>query len=167
MEWWLLLTLIFLALVSIMATGMVIAMTFMVMNIIGLIWIAGGIQGLAVIPGSVFSGTSTFSLLAVPMFFLLGAVLFHAKIIQLVMDVTNVWIGKVRARLLFVSLFSGTGLAMLSGAGTADTALIASTLYPEMEKQGYHRNLSLGTIVSSGLLAAIIPPSALAVLLGS
>jgi len=69
--------------------------------------------------------------------------------------------------LLFVSLFSGTGLAMLSGAGAADTALLASTLYPEMEKQGYHRNLSLGTIVSSGLLAAIIPPSALAVLLGS
>ncbi|MBL75511.1 MAG: C4-dicarboxylate ABC transporter permease [Chloroflexi bacterium] len=167
MEWWLLLTLIFLALVSLMATGMVIAMVFMVMNIIGLMWIAGGIHGLAVIPGSIFSGTSTFSLLAVPMFFLLGAVLFHARIIQLVMDVTNVWIGKVRARLLFVSLFSGTGLAMLSGAGTADTALIASTLYPEMEKQGYHRNLSLGTIVSSGLLAAIIPPSALAVLLGS
>lgn len=167
MEWWLVLTLIFLSLVGLMATGIPVAITFMVFNVIGLMWIAGGIQGLSVIPGSIFSGTSSFSLLAVPMFFLLGAVLFHSKVIELVMEVTNVWVGKVRARLLFVSLFSGTGLAMLSGAGTADTALIASTLYPEMEKQGYHRNLSLGTIVSSGLLAAIIPPSALAVLLGS
>ncbi len=167
MEWWLVLTLIFLALVGLMATGMPVAITFMVMNLIGLMWIAGGIHGMSMIPGSIFSGTSTFSLLAVPMFFLLGSVLFHSGIIQMVMEVTNVWVGKVRARLLFVSLFSGTGLAMLSGAGTADTALIASTLYPEMEKQGYHRNLSIGTIVSSGLLAAIIPPSALAVLLGS
>ena len=167
MEWWLVLGFIFLSLVSLMATGIPVAMTFMVLNIIGLIWIAGGLQGLASIPGSVFSGTSTFNLLAVPMFFLLGAVLLHSGIIQMVMEVTNVWVGKIRARLLFVSLFSGTGLAMLSGAGAADTALLASTLYPEMEKQGYHRNLSLGTIVSSGLLAAIIPPRALAVLLGS
>ena len=167
MEWWLVLSFIFLTLMGLMVTGIPVAMTFMTINIIGLFWIAGGIEGLASISGSVFLGTSTFNLLAVPMFFLLGAVLFHAGIIQLVMEVTNVWVGKVRARLLFVSLFSGTGLAMLSGAGTADTALIASTLYPEMEKQGYHRNLSLGTIVSSGLLAAIIPPSSLAVLLGS
>ena len=167
MEWWLTLSFIFLVLLGLMATGIPVALTFMTINIIGLWWIAGGIEGLSSIPGSVFSGTSTFSLLAVPMFFLLGAVLFHAGIIHMVMEVTNVWVGKIRARLLFVSLFSGTGLATLSGAGVADTALIASTLYPEMEKQGYHRNLSIGTIVSSGLLAAIIPPSSLAVLLGS
>jgi tripartite ATP-independent transporter DctM subunit len=55
----------------------------------------------------------------------------------------------------------------LSGAGIADTALIGSTLYPEMERRKYDRKLSLGTITSSGLLAALIPPSALAVLLAS
>lgn len=167
MEWWLILMLIFIALMALMVTGMPVALTFLVINIAGLIWVSGGIKGLSLLPGSIFSGTGTFVLMAVPMFFLLGSVLFHSRIIELVMEVTNVWIGRVRARLLFVSLASGTGLAMLSGAGTADTALIGSTLYPEMEKQGYHRQLSLGTIVSSGLLAAIIPPSALAVLLGS
>ena len=49
-------------------------------------------------------------------------------------------------------------------AGIADTALLGSTLYPEMEKRGYSPRLGLGTIFNSGLLAAIIPPSGLAVL---
>jgi tripartite ATP-independent transporter DctM subunit len=61
-------------------------------------------------------------------------------------------------------MISGTLLATLSGAGIADTALLGTTLYPEMEKRGYSPRLSLGTIFNSGLLAAIIPPSGLAVL---
>ena len=92
MEWWLVLTLIFLALVGLMATGMPVAITFMVMNLIGLMWIAGGIHGMSMIPGSIFSGTSTFSLLAVPMFFLLGSVLFHSGIIQMVMELSLIHI---------------------------------------------------------------------------
>ena len=59
----------------------------------------------------------------------------------------------------------GTAREVLGGM--ADTALIASTLYPDMERRGYDPRLSIGVITSSGLLAAIIPPSALAVLLAS
>ena len=150
-----------------MATGMPVALAFMVVNVIGLMWVSGGPIGLLSMTGSIFLSMSRFSLMSVPMFFLLGAVLFHSGVIRQVMDTTNAWIGGIRARLLYVTLGAGTGLAALSGAGTADTALLGSTLYPEMERQGYDRKLSLGVIASSGLVAAVIPPSGLAVLLGS
>ena len=147
-------------------TGAPIAIAFLAINIVGLLLVAGP-NALPLLTGSLFDSTRSFPLIAIPMFFLLGEVLFHSRVIDMVMDATDKWIGKVRARLLFVSLAAGTGLATLSGAGIADTALIGSTLYPDMEKRGYDPKLSLGVITSSGLLAAIIPPSALAVLLAS
>ncbi len=153
-------------LVALMSTGMPVAMAFAILNIVGLLWVRGP-AGLLLLPGSVYRSVATFNLLAVPMFFLLGEVLFQSKVIGLTIDVMDRWIGKVRARLMFISLGAGTALATLSGAGMADTALLGATLNPEMEKRGYDRRLALGTIMSSGLLAAIIPPSALAVLVGS
>ncbi len=150
-----------------MATGLPVAFAFMVLNIIGLYIVTGGIVGLKLLPGAIYTSVATFPLLALPMFFLLGELLFHSGVFGMVMDVTDKWIGKVRARLLFVALGSGTIMAALSGAGMADTALLGSTIYPEVERRGYDRRLALGVITSSGLLAVLIPPSGLAVLLGS
>lgn len=164
--WWLTLISVFGLLLALMATGMPVAIAFALLNMIGL-FLVKGTTGLFLLPGSVFRSVATFNLLAIPMFFLLGEVLFQSRVIGLTIDVMDRWIGKVRARLLFTSLGAGTALATLSGAGMADTALLGTTLYPEMERRGYDRRISLGTLMSSGLLAAIIPPSALAVLVGS
>lgn len=167
MDWWLILAVIFVSLLASFLTGMPIAFSFMAINIVGLVVVAGGLKGLSLLAGSIFESVSGFALIAIPMFFLLGEVLFHSGVVGMVMDAVDRWIGHLRARLLLVSLGAGTALATLSGAGVADTALIGSTLYPEMERRNYDRKLSLGTITSSGLLAALIPPSALAVLLAS
>ena len=164
--WWLTLITFFTLLLALMATGMPVAIAFALLNIAGL-FLVKGTTGLLLLPGSVYRSVATFNLLAIPMFFLLGEVLFQSRVIGLTIDVMDRWIGRVRARLLFTSLGAGTLLATLSGAGMADTALLGTTLYPEMERRGYERRISLGTLMSSGLLAAIIPPSALAVLVGS
>ena len=166
LPWWLTLITFFGLLLALMSTGMPVAIAFALLNIIGLFMVKGT-TGLLLLPGSVYRSVATFNLLAIPMFFLLGEILFQSRVIGLTIDVMDRWIGRVRARLLFTSLGAGTALATLSGAGMADTALLGTTLYPEMEKRGYDRRLSLGTLMSSGLLAAIIPPSALAVLVGS
>lgn len=156
----------FLSLMAIFLSGMPVALGFLTLNVIGLVIVAGP-KGLTLLPGSIFSSTTAFALVAVPMFYLLGEVLFQSGIISRVMDATDKWIGAVRGRLLYVTLGTGTGLATLSGAAMADAALLAGTIYPEMEKRGYDKKMSIGTITSSGLLAALIPPSALAVLLAS
>jgi tripartite ATP-independent transporter DctM subunit len=167
LEWWAALVLIFVTLLVSFATGLPVAFAFMAINICGLVLVTGTLTGLKLLPGSIFDSTTIFAVIAVPMFFLLGEILFHAKVIDMVMDATDKWIGRIRARLLFVCLGAGTGLAALTGSGMADTALLGTVLYPSMEKRGYDPKLSIGVITSSGLLAAIIPPSSLAVLLAS
>ena len=57
--------------------------------------------------------------------------------------------------------------AALSGSSMASTALLGTLMVPEMKKRGYKNRLSIGPILGVGGLAILIPPSALAVLLGS
>jgi tripartite ATP-independent transporter DctM subunit len=167
MEWWLLLIIWFGALVLLMATGIPVAFAFLAVNIGALFIVTGGPIGLVLLTGSISDSVTKFTFIAVPMFFLMGAVLHQSGSFTLIIDAVDKWIGKVRGRLLYVSLGAGTAFAALSGAGVADTALLGTTLYPQMERQGYSRRLSLAVIFNAGLLAAIIPPSGLAVLVGS
>ena len=162
--WWAVLLVGFTLLILLLLSGIPVAFAFAGLNIVGLIWVTGGAQGLVLLTGSIVDSVANFRFIAAPMFFLMGAVLYRSGAFGLIIDAVDKWIGKVRARLLYVTMGSGTILATLSGAGIADTALLGSTLYPEMEKRGYSPRLGLGTIFNSGLLAAIIPPSGLAVL---
>src|SRR6266850_282131 len=57
--------------------------------------------------------------------------------------------------------------ALLTGSAVSGVAVLGSTLAPEMRRRGYSKELALGPILGSGCLAMIIPPSVLAVLLGS
>lgn len=164
MEWWAVLLIGFGLLILLLASGIPVAFAFATLNIVGVMWVTGGAKGLVLLTGSTVDSVANFRFIAAPMFFLMGAVLYRSGAFGLIIDAVDKWIGRVRARLLYVTMASGTILATLSGAGIADTALLGSTLYPEMEKRGYSPRLALGTIFNSGLLAAIIPPSGLAVL---
>jgi tripartite ATP-independent transporter DctM subunit len=75
--------------------------------------------------------------------------------------------GRVPARLSFVTVAGGTAFATLSGSSMASTALLGSLMVPEMTRRGYSRLMSIGPILGVGGLAMLIPPSALAVLLGT
>ncbi|HEX5478025.1 MAG TPA: TRAP transporter large permease subunit, partial [Burkholderiales bacterium] len=76
-------------------------------------------------------------------------------------------IARVPGRLSLVAVVGGTIFASLSGSTIANTAMLSSTLLPEMYKRGYRSTIAVGPIVAVGGLAMLIPPSALAVLLGS
>jgi len=61
----------------------------------------------------------------------------------------------------------GTAFATLSGSSMGSTALLGTLMVPEMTKRGYKKSMSIGPILGTGGLAMLIPPSALAVLLGT
>ncbi len=164
MEWWAILLIGFGLLILLMLSGIPVAFAFAGLNIVGVMWVTGGTDGLVLLTGSIVDSVGNFRFIAAPMFFLMGSILYRSGAFGLIIEAVDQWVGRVRARLLYVTMISGTILATLSGAGIADTALLGTTLYPEMEKRGYAPRLGLGTIFNSGLLAAIIPPSGLAVL---
>lgn len=167
MEWWLVLLLIFGSLLVIMALGLPVAFSFMLVNIAGVYLFFGGVAGLKHLILSFHSGLSTFTLMPVPLFILMGEAMFASGIAPNMIDALDKWLGRLPGRLGLLAVGGGTLFSTLTGASMASVAMLGSTLVPEMEKRGYQKSMSLGPILGSGGLAIMIPPSGLAVLLGA
>ncbi|MGE5338452.1 MAG: TRAP transporter large permease [Gemmatimonadota bacterium] len=167
MGWATTLLVIFGALLVLMAIGVPIAFSFLAVNVVGAYFFWNGTAGLGQLVMSVYDSVTTFALLPVPLFVLMGELMFRSGIAGRLMDVLDSWIGRLPGRLSVMAVGGGTLFATLTGSAMAGAAMLASLLVPEMEKRGYHRSMSLGPILGSGGLAILIPPSALAVLLAA
>ena len=167
MEWQLAFVLILGCLLLVMATGLPIAFCFMVVNILGVLLWWGGVGGLYQLVRSMFSSVTTFSLMPLPLFILMGEVMFQSGIAPKMIDAVDKWLGRLPGRLGLLAVAAGAVLSTLTGASVASVAVLGSTLVPEMERRGYKKSMSLGPILGSGGLAMMIPPSGLAVFLGA
>ena len=147
--------------------GLPVAFTFIAVNIVGAaIWLGGepGVQQLA--RNSVVSITS-FSLTPIPLFILMGEVLFHTGIAVKVIDGVERLIAQVPGRLAVVAVVAGTIFSAISGSTIATTAMLGSLMVPVMLARGYHPTMATGPVMAIGAVDMLIPPSALTVLLGS
>ena len=84
-----------------------------------------------------------------------------------VLDALGKWIGALPARLSLVTVVGAAVFGAISGSSMATTATLSATLAPEMKARGYSPEMIAGPIIGAGGLAMIIPPSAMAVLLGT
>ena len=167
MEWWIILILIFASLMCLFLIGVPVAFAFLFINIVGVYFLMGGEAGFSQLVRSIYRSVSTFALLPVPLFVLMGEVMFRSGIATNMMDTLDKWLGRIPGRLSLLAVGGGTIFSTLSGSAMAGCAMLGSVLVPEMEKRGYKKPMSIGPILGSGGLAIMIPPSALGVLLAS
>jgi len=167
LEWWLALLLLFFGFFILLLIGMPVAFAFLLVNIVGVFSFWGGAIGLNQLVLSIDTSVSSFALLPVPMFILMGEVMFQSGVGFQMMDVLDKWMGRIPGRLALISVAAGTMFATLSGAAMGSVALLGSVLTPEMEKRGYKKPMSLGPVLGSGGLAIMIPPTALGVILAT
>ena len=167
MEWYLAAILILGSLLILMLSGLPIAFAFVVVNVIGMFLWFGGEVGLRQLIISFTTGLTTFTLMPVPLFILMGEVMFRSGLAPNMIDALDKWLGRLPGRLGLLAVGAGTLFSTFTGASMASVAMLGSTLVPEMEKRGYKKSMSLGPILGSGGLAIMIPPSSLAVLLGA
>lgn len=158
---------IFGILLVLMASGLPVGFAFMMSNIIGTYFFWGGDPGLNQLILNVYSAVTNFALLPVPLFFLMGEIMFRSGLGTLIIDALDKWLGAIAGRLSLVAVAAGTLLSVVTGVPMASVALMGRTLLPEMQKRGYHKTISLGPILGSGGLATLIPPSSLGVLLAA
>jgi tripartite ATP-independent transporter DctM subunit len=165
MEWWAYMLLFFGGLSVLLLTGLPVAFAFVLVNVVGAYAFWGGEIGLGQLILSIDSSVSTIVLVPVPMFILMGAVMFHSGVAFKMIDVLDHWLGRIAGRLAVLAVVAGTLFATLTGVAMGSVAMLGSTLAPDMERRGYAKSMSLGPILASGSLAIMIPPSALAVIL--
>lgn len=167
MEWHSALALMLGSLFALMLVGVPVAFAFLGVNLLGAWIFLGGEPGLAQLVRNSVRAVTSFSLTPIPLFVLMGEVLFHTGLAYRAIEAIERLIAKVPGRLSVVSVLGGTTFATLSGSTIANTAMMGGTLLPEMLRRGYHPTLAMGPIMAVGGIAMLIPPSALAVMLGS
>lgn len=147
--------------------GMPVAFTFLAVNLIGAQLYMGGEPGLVQLIRSSVSSVTAFSLTPIPLFVLMGEILFHTGLAFKVIDGIERLIRHVPGRLAVVAVVAGTVFSAISGSTIATTAMLGSLMLPVMLKRGYHPTMATGPIMAIGAVDMLIPPSALTVLLGS
>ncbi|NCW74519.1 MAG: TRAP transporter large permease [Gammaproteobacteria bacterium] len=106
-----------------------------------------------------YDGSTKFSLIAIPMFVLAGAIMNAGGITDKLINFVNAIIGFVRGGLAMVNIGVSLFFAEISGSAVADVAALGSVLIPQMKKRGYSGPLAAAVTSSSASLAIIIPPS--------
>ena len=166
MEWSEAFLIIMGSLFVLMFIGLPVAFAFLVVNVVGAYLFFGGIPGMLQLVIQVSESLSTFTLVPVALFLVMGEIMFHSGIGNNLLDALDKWFGRLKGRLALMAVGGGVLFSALTGNSMGSIALLGSSLVPEMEKRGYKKPMSLGPILGSGGLAIMIPPSGLAVLLG-
>jgi tripartite ATP-independent transporter DctM subunit len=147
--------------------GVPVAFAFLLINIVGFYIFGGGEAGVRQLILSLYASVTKFTILPLPLFILMGEVMFQSGIARNMMDALDKWLGRLPGRLSLLAVVGGSLFGTLSGSSMAGAAMLGSVLVPEMEKRGYKSEMSIGPILGSGGLAIMIPPSILGVLLAA
>jgi tripartite ATP-independent transporter DctM subunit len=147
--------------------GLPVAFSFLVINLVGALLFLGGEAGLTQIVRNSVISVASFSLTPIPLFILMGEVLFHTGLAVKVIDGVERLIRQVPGRLAVVAVVAGTVFSAISGSTIATTAMLGSLMLPVMLARGYHPTMATGPLMAIGAVDMLIPPSALTVLLGS
>lgn len=167
MEWYWVLALLVGGTLSLMLLGLPVAFAFFGANIVGAWIFLGGENGLVQVGRNIVDSIASFTLAPLLMFILMGEVLFHSGVALKAIDAVERLFKRLPGRLSLAAVGGGVLFSALSGSSMANTALLGSTLLPEMRRRGYHPSVSMGPIMAVGGVAMLIPPSNMAVLLGT
>ncbi|MFN5239157.1 MAG: TRAP transporter large permease subunit, partial [Aphanizomenon sp.] len=117
------------------------------------------------LPNSWFGTMSNFTLLAIPFFVFLGAVLEKSGLAEELLETIGILFSRVRGGLALAVVLVGTVLAATTGVVAATVIVMGMLSLPLMLRYGYDKKLASGVIIASGTLAQLIPPSLVLVIL--
>ncbi len=154
------------AVIILMAIRIPIAIALILVSFVGMWAVRGFDVAVGLIRSVPFDFSAHWSLTAVPMFLLMGAVAYHSGISQDLFRAARLWLGGLPGGLAIAANFSCAGFSAASGSSVATAAAMGRIAVPEMLRHGYDKGLSTGVVASAGTLGSLIPPSILFVLYG-
>ncbi|SFH79808.1 TRAP transporter large permease [Bradyrhizobium sp. cf659] len=113
----------------------------------------------SVLATTTWSASSSWTLAALPLFIWMGEILFRTKLSEEMFRGLSPWVQWLPGRLTHVNVIGCGIFAAVSGSSAATCATIGKIALPELDKRGYDKGLSLGSLAGSGTLGLLIPPS--------
>ena len=144
------------------------------------IYIAAVLGTLALLAGLLFSDrpfwlfmgqviwgpSSSFVLVAVPLFLLMGEVLLRTGLSDQLYKALNVWLRRWPGGLLHTNIAACAVFSAISGSSVATAATMGSVALPYFEKTSYDERMVLGSLAAGGALGNLIPPGITFILYG-
>ena len=156
-------------------------LTFVLLLLLGAgLWVALSLVGVAVFAMMAFTtapvgavlatttwgSTTTFSLIALPLFVWMGEILFRTRLSEDMFRGIAPWVTRLPGRLLHVNVVACGIFAAISGSSAATAVTIGRMSIPELHRRGYDERMSIGTLAGSGTLGFLIPPSIILIVYG-
>ncbi len=126
----------------------------------------GGTSSLMSIPQALVNSVDSFPLLAIPLFIFAGDLMSVGGLSSRILNVCNVFFGRISGGLAIVTVVVCMFFAAVSGSATATVAAVGTMVIPTMLKMGYSKSFVLALITTAGSLGVIIPPSIPMVIFG-
>ena len=128
-------------------------------SILALAAVVGTEQAVFVASQRMFTGASSFTLLAIPFFVLAGSLMNTGGIASRLVDAAKVLVGRMPGSLAQTNVVANAMFSSVSGAAVASAAAMGSTLGPRMRREGYDPNVSAAVNAASAPAGMMIPPS--------
>ncbi|MGE0734994.1 MAG: TRAP transporter large permease subunit [Alphaproteobacteria bacterium] len=153
-------------LIALFLTGLPVYLSF-ILIVGGSVMLLFGSAGFGMVANSVYAVSTTEALTTVPLFILMGELLMRSGSIDVLFSSIDKLIGRVRGRQYHMTLTLSAILGAPAGSGIAIAAMLGRSVMRPMIKRGYDVGLSAGVMMGGALLAPIIPPSVLAIIIGT
>ena len=115
---------------------------------------------------SMWQTTASWTLAALPLFIWMGEILFRARLSEILFRGIAPWVSWLPGRLMHVNVLGCGIFAAICGSSAATVATIGRMSLPELQRNGYDRTLSVGSLAGSGTLGLLIPPSIIMIVYG-
>lgn len=143
--------------IVLMLIGIPISYGIGILAVVGILMIPD--VSIIVVFMKMFNGLESFVLLAIPLFILAANLMNRGSISKQLIDLCIAIVGPMRGGLAHANILVSMIFAGISGSSQADTAGIGKILIPQMQKNGYDKEISVGVTAASSTLGSIIPPS--------
>ena len=166
MEWYVTLLAGIMILFALFLSGTPIFLAFLIAILTGVYFIIGPF-GFPMFANSILDTATTTSLASIPLFILMGELLFRSGTMDVLFNSIDKLVGRVRGRQYVLVVVLSAVFGALSGVAMAVAAMLGRAIMPGMVARGYDRDIAAGLIIAGASLAPIIPPSLLAIIVGS
>lgn len=139
--------------------GIPVAFSFAIVGLVGVMLLRSPETGLFLIGSAPYVQISLESLIAIPLFVLMGQFVYHSDISADLFDAGRKWVGRLPGGLAMASNLAATAFAACTGSAIASGATMSTVAYPEMKRLNYDDRLATGAVAAGGTLAILIPPS--------
>jgi len=149
----------FLVLLVLLALRIPIAIAMLAVGMVGYVAIAGQAALLNYLKTAAYWQFSSFGLVVIPLFVLMGQFAAKAGLSQALFRAANVWLGHHRGGIAMAAIGGCAGFGAIAGSSLATAATMGQVALPELRRYNYSGALATGTLAAGGTLGILIPPS--------